>query len=81
MSLVWREGQAEADRKERIFAARAREEAELRRELHYHQLITENVKLKDALRLAKSDIEDWVYSKGDSPQSTEVIALIDTLLK
>ena len=80
MSLAARESEEEAARKEMVFAKRKREEDAIKKDLHYHRLITENMKLKDALRMAKSDIEDWVYSKGESPESTKVIELINTLI-
>lgn len=80
MSLAVREGQAEAERKERVFTARKEKEYLVNKELHYQRLITENMKLKEALKLAKTDIEGWIYSKGDCPQSAKVIKTIDGLV-
>ena len=80
MSLAAREGQAEEERKNRVFASRKKAEAMAEKELHYQRLITENIKLKEALCMAKGDIEDWTYSQGDSPQSTKVIELINKLI-
>jgi hypothetical protein len=62
MSLAMREHQSEADRKERVFAARKIAEDKANKELHYQRLITENLKLKETLKLAQGDISDWIGS-------------------
>jgi putative salt-induced outer membrane protein YdiY len=80
MSLAVNVGPEEGQRKDRLFAQRRKEEEKAYKELHYQYLITENLKLKDALKLAKGDIEDWIYSLGESPQSTKVLDIIKGLI-
>lgn len=80
--MAWGEGEGreEAQRKDRYFFQRRMGEEKAAKELHYQKLITENQRLKDALKMAKEDIEDWIYSKGESPQSTKVLDIINTLI-
>ena len=80
MSLAAREGQYEADRKERFFAARKIEEDAANKEAHYQMLITENLKLKEALKLAHVDITDWIYSYGSNDSSEKALGIIETLI-
>lgn len=80
MSLAEREGAEEGRRKERFFAARKIQEDIAAKELHYQRLITENIKLKNVLKLAKTDLEDWIYSKGEDINTLKIISLINELV-
>lgn len=73
--MAWGEGEGreEAARKERFFRTREAEEAKAAKELHYQRLITENAKLKDALKMAIDDIEDWMAARGEDPNSRKLV--------
>jgi len=80
LSLAAREGIEEERRKDRVSASNKIVEDKLRKDLHYDRLVSENIRLKAVLIAARNDINDWVYSKGESPQSTKVLKEIEGLL-
>ena len=80
MSLAAREGIEEEHRKNRVSASNKIVEDKLRKDLHYDRLVSENIRLKAVLIAARDDINDWVYSKGESPQSSKVLKEIEGLL-